>query len=55
MKEFAIDAPKTKMLVEQLKEVGLDNVLIVVEAFDEHLYLASRNLPNVDVLAGDGN
>ena len=50
VKEFAIEAPKTKMLVEQLKNFELSNVLIVVEAFDEQLYLASRNLPNVDVL-----
>ena len=46
-----LDAPKTKMLVGKLKELGLDNVLIVVEAYDEKLFLAARNLPGVDVLA----
>ncbi len=45
-----LEAPKTRMLVGKLKELGLDNVLILVEAFDEKLFLASRNLPAVHVL-----
>ena len=42
-------APKTKMLVGKLAELGLDHVLILVEAYDEKLHLASRNLAHVDV------
>jgi large subunit ribosomal protein L4 len=42
-------APKTKMLVGKLAELGLDHVLILIEAYDEKLHLASRNLANVDV------
>ncbi|KPJ81521.1 MAG: 50S ribosomal protein L4 [Gammaproteobacteria bacterium SG8_30] len=45
-----LEAPKTKMLVGRLKDLGLDSVLILVEAFDERLHLASRNLPAVQVL-----
>ncbi len=45
-----LEAPKTKMLVEKLKELGLDNVLIIIEAFDEKVFLAARNLHQVDVL-----
>jgi len=45
-----LEAPKTKMLVGKLKDLGLDSVLILVEAFDEKLHLASRNLPAVQVL-----
>lgn len=44
-----IDAPKTKQLVEKLKVMGLDNVLIVTDKLDENLALASRNLFKVDV------
>ena len=44
-------APKTKLLIDQLKSLGLDNVLILVEAFEEKLFLAARNLPHVEVLA----
>jgi large subunit ribosomal protein L4 len=48
--EFTVDAPKTKQLRLRLKELGTDNVLIVVEGFDEKLWLAARNLPRVEVL-----
>ncbi len=41
--------PKTKVLVKQLGEFGLDNVLIVSAELDTNLYLASRNLHKVDV------
>jgi large subunit ribosomal protein L4 len=46
-----LDAPKTKLLVQKLKDLNQgDNVLLLVEAFDEKLELASRNLPYIDVL-----
>jgi large subunit ribosomal protein L4 len=46
-----LEAPKTKLLVQKLKDLNLgESVLVVVEAFDEKLELASRNLPYVDVL-----
>jgi len=47
--EFGVDAPKTKQLAGKLKELGLENVLIVTDEIDEKLYLASRNLPHVEV------
>jgi len=43
-------APKTKLLASQLKAWALPSVLIVVEATDEKLALAARNLPHVEVL-----
>ena len=52
--EFDVSAPKTKELVTKLKGLGLDNVLIVTENVDEKLYLASRNLPNVEVRDATG-
>ncbi|MDH4071712.1 MAG: 50S ribosomal protein L4, partial [Gammaproteobacteria bacterium] len=42
-------APKTKELVARLKKLGLDNVLIVNEAFDEKVFLSARNLQNVGI------
>jgi large subunit ribosomal protein L4 len=43
--------PKTKQLVEQLNGLGFGkSVLVLVEAYDEKLDLASRNLPYIDVL-----
>ncbi len=49
-----IEAPKTKLLVQQLGEYGLDSVLIVTAELGENLYLAARNLHKVDVRDVDG-
>jgi large subunit ribosomal protein L4 len=47
---FAIDAPKTKLLVEKLNSMDVADVLIVTDNVDENLYLAARNLHTVDVV-----
>ncbi len=47
---FTVDAPKTKLLSAKMKALGVDSALIVTNKPDENLYLASRNLHNVDVL-----
>ena len=49
VEELALEAPKTKLLATKLKEMELDNVLILNEAFDENVFLAARNLPNVGI------
>lgn len=41
--------PKTKVLIERLKVLGLEAGLIVVDAEERNLDLASRNLPHVEV------
>lgn len=48
---IALSEPKTKLLATQLKQWSLPaSVLIVVEATDQKLALAARNLPHVEVL-----
>jgi large subunit ribosomal protein L4 len=47
---FSVDSPKTKALLEKLRGLELNNVLIVCEEVDENLYLAARNLKGVDVV-----
>lgn len=47
--EFSVEAPKTKALVERLKGLEIDNVLIVTEALDVNLSLSARNLHWVEV------
>src|SRR4030081_1765616 len=47
---IALQAPKTRLLAQQLKAWELPSVLIVVEASDEKLILAARNLPHVEVI-----
>ncbi len=49
VESLEIEAPKTKLLATKLKDLDLDNVLVLNEAFDEKLFLAARNLPNVGI------
>ena len=48
--QFTLEAPKTKLLAQKLKGMGLTNVLIVTDAIDDNLWLSSRNLPHVNVV-----
>jgi large subunit ribosomal protein L4 len=47
--DFGVDAPKTKQLVGKLKQLGLDNVLIIKDQIEDNLFLAARNLAGVDL------
>jgi large subunit ribosomal protein L4 len=47
---FTLDQPRTKALVQKLKDMKLDDVLIITDSLDNNLYLSSRNLANVQVL-----
>ncbi len=40
---------KTRDLAKILKKHNLESVLIIIENYDENIFLASRNLPNVSV------
>jgi large subunit ribosomal protein L4 len=48
--KLTVDAPKTKLLAQKLKAMGLDSVLLLSHEVDDNLRLASRNLPNVLVV-----
>jgi len=54
IEKLDLEAPKTRLLVKQLGEYGVDNVLIVASEVDKNLYLAARNLHKVDVRDVDG-
>ena len=47
---LAVDAPKTKLLAQKFKAMGLDSVLVIADSVDENLALASRNLANALVI-----
>ena len=49
VEDFAIEAPKTKLVADKLKSLGLESVMIITDDFSENLFLASRNLPHVYV------
>ena len=48
--ELSVSAPRTKLLADKLKAMGLESVLIITESVDQNLYLAARNLKNVMVV-----
>lgn len=49
VESFAVEAPKTKALIQKLAQFDLTEALIVTEEVDTSLFLASRNLHKVDV------
>jgi len=51
--EISVEEPKTRLLVSLLKDLGLKEGLILIEDLDDNLFLAARNIPNIDVLTAD--
>jgi large subunit ribosomal protein L4 len=41
--------PKTKILLEKLKGIGVEKGLVITDVLDGNLYLAARNLPHINV------
>ena len=50
VESFSLAAPKTKLLAEKIKGMGMDSVLIITDTIDQNLTLAGRNLTNVLVV-----
>jgi large subunit ribosomal protein L4 len=51
--EFKLDAPKTKLLVQKVKSLGFEELLVITtdDDMDENLMLSARNLRNVLVMS----
>ena len=50
VEDLTVDSPKTKAFAEQVKKLGMDQVLFLTKQLDENVFLSSRNLHNVLVL-----
>jgi len=50
VEDFALGSPKTKLLAQKVREMGMDNVLIITDKLDENLVLSARNLSNILVI-----
>jgi large subunit ribosomal protein L4 len=50
VESLALEQPKTRLLAQKLKGMGLASVLVITDSVDENLHLSSRNLPNVLVV-----
>jgi large subunit ribosomal protein L4 len=53
VENFSIDAPKTKLLAQKMRQMGLDSVLVITDSIDQNLYLSARNLNNVRIVDVD--
>ncbi|MGQ0544559.1 MAG: 50S ribosomal protein L4 [Betaproteobacteria bacterium] len=49
--ELRIEQPKTKLLAQKLKSMGLEQVLVITDEVDRNLALSSRNLADVEVVS----
>ena len=47
---FSVDSPKTKLLAQKVRDMGMDEILVITDSVDDNLYLSARNLPNVRVV-----
>lgn len=50
IEDFSLDAPKTKLLAQKIRQMGLSEVLVITDSVEPNLLLSARNLPNVMVL-----
>ena len=51
--EITIEEPKTKFMISLLERLELESVLIILKELDTNIKLASRNIPNVEVISID--
>jgi len=49
VEDLKLEAPKTKLFIAKMAELNIENALIVSDQLDDNLFLAARNIPNVDV------
>ncbi|BDX04284.1 MAG: 50S ribosomal protein L4 [Marinomonas sp.] len=49
VEDLKLEAPKTKLFIAKMTELNIENALIVSHDLDDNLFLAARNIPNVDV------
>ena len=51
VEKFDVETPKTKKFLEKINTLGVENnVLILIDEFNENLYLSSRNISHVLVV-----
>ena len=50
MDEFTSSKPKTREVKDKLSALGVSDCLIVTKEIDQNLYLASRNIPRLQLI-----
>ncbi len=51
---LVLEAPKTRLLLDKLRLLGIAEAMIVLEQDDRHIDLAMRNVVGLDCCAADG-
>ena len=51
IEDFKLEQPKTRLLAQKVKAMGLEQMLLITDEVDQNLALSSRNLPGVEILA----
>ena len=52
--DFKVAEPKTRLLKAELEGLNVTSALLLMDEVDESVYLASRNIPRIQVLDVDG-
>ena len=50
VEELGVTEPKTRQMQARLQELGVNDALVLTDGLDSAVYLAARNLPNVQVM-----
>lgn len=50
IEKLGVTEPKTKQMQARLQELGIDSALVLTDGLDAAVYLAARNIPNVQVM-----
>lgn len=53
VEDLKLENPKTKELISALKGFDIAQALILVDKWDKNLYLAGRNVPNIEIWQAD--
>ena len=48
--QLGVTEPKTRQMKARLDELGVDNALVLTDGLDSAVYLAARNIPNIQVM-----
>jgi large subunit ribosomal protein L4 len=48
--KLGVTEPRTKQMQARLKEIGVNDALLLTDGLDSAVYLAARNIPNIQVM-----
>ena len=50
IEKLGVTEPRTKQMQARLQEIGVDNALLLTDGLDSAVYLAARNIPDIQVM-----